>query len=98
MTHSLEIRVVELRNFATRLLDHLEATHGATVHLDVDYYWSAPQDQRYDVSEQPELTIGQLSENLDFLRRIDSGQSDTLSYALVWLGELLRAVGEKHVL
>ncbi|NNG19603.1 hypothetical protein HJ590_08420 [Naumannella sp. ID2617S] len=59
--------------------------------IDKDYYWSLDGAEQFDVSSQPNhFTIGQLSE---CLTNLDEMRHDPISYGLVWLGEILRAVG-----
>lgn len=70
---------------------------GEDVPVHVDYYWSIPRDQRYDVYQEPSaLTIGQVHEDLDNLRRL-LAEADpvVLPQALRWLGAVLTAVGDE---
>jgi hypothetical protein len=86
----LQIQVAELRQIFDRLMTHVESTQGGQVTLHEDYFYSLPAPGLYDVLEDaPDPTIGQLTESLDNLRRGD----DTITYELVWLGDVLRAVG-----
>ncbi len=94
----LQVPVEALRRAADLLLTHVETSHGAVIPLDADYFWSIPPDQRGDVTAEPdEFTIGQLSESLEHLERILGDPSQGVSYALVWLADVLRAVGEATV-
>lgn len=69
-----------------------------SVDLREDYYWSIPRQQRLDVTKEPtEHTLGQLSDDLNELARIDNGEVEPVSYALVWLSSVLREVGETTV-
>lgn len=80
-------------------IDHLEAvTKSDSVVLDKDYFWSIPPDERYDVYNTPaDLTIGQLSDSLEFLKPLLADPDDALTYHLVWLADILRAIGEDNV-
>jgi hypothetical protein len=80
------------------LLDHLEDRHGPEVLLNRDMFWSISMDELYDIYQQPTtLTIGQLSENWGFLEQIVEERSAPVGYALVWLGEILRALGHSNI-
>jgi hypothetical protein len=80
------------------LLDHVAAIEGETVCVDDRMFWAIPADTRYDVYEQPsELTIGQLGESLDSLSSMMRSDEDVVAYGLVWLADILRAVGEQTV-
>lgn len=89
----LRIDVSELRQIFDRLMTHVESTQGEQVTLHEDYFYSLPAPALYNVLENaPEATIGLLTESLDNLRR-GSETDDTITYELVWLGDVLRAVG-----
>lgn len=60
-----------------------------------DYYWSIPREQRGNYSGEPtEHTLGQLSDDLAELRRINAGEAEPVGYAFVWLAAVLRELGE----
>lgn len=80
------------------LIRHIEKRHGSTIEVDADYFWSIQPDEIYNVYDQPtELTIGQLTESLDNIRSVAADPEHAVSYALVWLGDILRATGHKLV-
>jgi hypothetical protein len=92
------ITVEELRELFNILMDHLEKTGTVSVKLDRDFFWSLPQDQLYNVYEEPKnLNIAQLSESLDFLNQIRLGQREPVGFALVWLADVLRAIGHRSI-
>ena len=96
--HSTSFTTQELREVFDVLMRHVEERHGSTIEVDVDYFWSIPPDAIYDVYDQPtELTIGQLTESLDNIRSVAADPEQAISYALVWLGDVLRATGHKLV-
>jgi hypothetical protein len=91
---SLLVSVAELRRSVDVLLSHVEATAGDTIALNWDYFWSVPPGTLYDVAGEPsELTVGQLSESLQHLRELVQDEDRALSYHLVWLADVLRALG-----
>ncbi|MFC8039445.1 hypothetical protein ACFUOZ_08835 [Paenarthrobacter sp. NPDC057355] len=96
--HPTSFTTRELREVFDVLMRHVEERHGSTIDVGVDYFWSIPPDAIYDVYDQPtELTIGQLTESLDNIRRVAADPDRAISYALVWLGDVLRATGHKLV-
>jgi hypothetical protein len=98
VTQPVRIPVEDLRRAADILLDHLESTVGGVVELDRDMFWAVPPDALYDVYQEPgELTIGQLTESRDNIARVLEDQDSALSYGLVWLADVLRAVGHEVV-
>ncbi|MCP2295716.1 hypothetical protein SAMN04244553_4800 [Nocardia amikacinitolerans] len=93
----LHISLTELRRSVELLLNHLEAaTDGDTVCLDEDYFWSIPQDELYDVNRTPaELTVGQLSWSWQHLTDLLADPDRAIGSHLVWLAEVLRAIGQR---
>ena len=91
------VEVGELRRMCEVLLAHIERLGVARVDVPWDYYWFAEKNELYDPARAPsELTLGQLSHDLERLRAIVSGESPPVATALVWLASLLRATGD-HV-
>ncbi|WP_229727925.1 hypothetical protein, partial [Curtobacterium luteum] len=67
--------------------------NGESVVLREDYFYSLPAPGLYDVSsDPPEATIGQLTESWDNLTTAPAADR-TLNWELVWLGDVLRAIG-----
>ncbi|AEH09652.1 MULTISPECIES: hypothetical protein [Protofrankia] len=76
------------------LIEHLRQEAGTEVSLDKDYFWSIPRELLYDVYAQPtDLTVGQLSESLADLQSALADPSKVTTYGLVWLADLLKAIG-----
>ena len=90
----MTVDIEELRKIVTALLDVLE-TEGSSVEIADDYYWDVPEKYRYQVYESPaELTVGQLTDDWNELRRISCDEVDPFPYALVWAASILRRIGE----
>ncbi|MFJ3384771.1 MULTISPECIES: hypothetical protein [unclassified Curtobacterium] len=91
--NGLQIPVTDLRLVFDRILAHVEHANGESILLREDYFYSLPAPDLYDVSsDPPKATIGQLTESWDNL--ISTPDADrTLNWELVWLGDVLRAIG-----
>ncbi|MER7850080.1 hypothetical protein ABTZ03_39800 [Kitasatospora sp. NPDC096077] len=90
----LSVSLDELRRSFDVLLRHEEARAGDAVVLDKDYFWAVPSSDLYDVLRRPDdLTIGQLSESWQQLRDLLTGQDRAVGHHLVWLADVLRAMG-----
>jgi hypothetical protein len=88
--------VDELRTICAQLLTHLESVVDNAVPLRWDMFWAIPTGERYNGTHEPTtFTVGQLSESWKRLRALDD--STVTSYALVWLADVLRAIGETVV-
>lgn len=93
---AMRIDLSELRSAFDTVVRHIESSEGTQVQLPVDYFWSVPSPDLYDVERNPPLTIGQVSESWENLRRErDGDNSATIGFAAVWLSEVLRAIGHE---
>lgn len=93
-----QIPVRTLREASELLLTHLETMRGPVVDLETDFFWEIPAHQRNDVYTKPtDFTVGQLTESFENVSGIVAGSSPAISYGLVWLAEILRAIGESVV-
>ena len=90
------IQIEELKRITHQLLDHLEESDIKTVEISADYYWHVPKDVRYDQYKKPaELSLGQLSDDWMELKKILDGENKPIAFALIWLSNILRYVGEE---
>ena len=94
----MTIKIDEIRQACNKLLDFLESNGNNEIITDLDFYWNIQSSSLYNVYEDPEnMTIGQLSDDLNELRKIINNETEPVGYALVWLSSLLRLIGEKSV-
>ncbi len=92
----MKIEIKELKAITLCLLDHLE-NECESIEINEDYYWTIPPTQRYDPYKKPKCDeLGQLSTEWKDLQRMKRENSN-ISYGLVWLGEILRNIGEKKI-
>ena len=95
---AITITVDQLRSYFRVLIDHLDTNGIDSLELKHDYFWSIDQHDLYNVYDYPKnLTVGQLSEALEHLERIRSGERPPLGYALVWLAHVLQALGHDSI-
>ena len=96
----MELDIRTLQCVLNRSLDRLVENGHQRIDLDVDYYWDIPKEERYAVHNDPsleQLTMGQLSEDWEFVMNIERDKSEPIAYSLVWLGALIRRIGEQIV-
>lgn len=93
-----EINLRILKSAVNAVLDHLVEDleiENVTIADEKDSYWDCPYPEMHNVSMQPgELTVGQLSDDFDFLKLVRRGQGADVSYNLVHIAPLLRYIGE----
>ena len=93
----MRINVSDLRTVATRLFDHLESIGEHGVDVSQDYYWVIAESQLYDPTHTPsDFALGQLTDDWRELTKVLEGK-EPVSYSLVWLGSVLRAIGQEIV-
>lgn len=96
----MTLKARDLLEAHEKIVKHLEEIEQDEVEIDGDYYWSIVRERLYDVAKAPdedELTIGQLSEDREWIRGIMEEDGPIVGYSLVWLSTLLRAYGERVV-
>lgn len=93
----MRINVRDLRTVSNRLFDHLESLGEHGIEVDQDYYWVIAESQLYDPTRSPsDFVLGQLTDDWHELTNVLNGR-EPVSYSLVWLGSILRAIGQKIV-
>ncbi|GEB60186.1 hypothetical protein [Streptomyces gardneri] len=91
----LRIPLDQLRTAFELALQRIEASAGSAVALEHDYFWSVPGDELYDVLNEPKtITIGQLSESWQHLEDLLADPNRAVGHHLVWLADVLRAIGQ----
>ncbi len=90
----MKISIDDVRKVVGLLLSHLEETEGDLVNVEQDFYWHVPTDGRYDSYSPPSLSVGQLSDDIEQLRGLLDGSKEPLGSDLMWLAQVLRAIGE----
>ena len=91
----MQVKVTDLRALCDSLLSRLAEQGIEQVEIKADYYWDIPEVERYDVYRAPvEHVVGQLTDDWAELRKVLDGTGEPISYKLVWLAAVLRAVGE----
>ena len=94
----MKIKVSELRTISKHLFEYLIKSGRNEIEIEEDYYWYIKEADVYNSDEDPtDFEMGQLTDDMDELRKIKTGESPPLGYALFWLSSILRIVGEKTV-
>jgi len=92
----MDIDISQLRQLLSLLLDYVEQQRGENIGVEADAYWFVSKESIHDpYTESPELTMGQLSDDWQNLKKILDGKDDPVGYALVWASTVLRAIGDE---
>nr|BFD94189.1 hypothetical protein KitaXyl93_55490 [Kitasatospora sp. Xyl93] len=95
----VQISLERLRAALDVLVRHVAARVPAgEVAIEQDAFWSVPVASMADVySAPPELTIGMVSESWSQVEAMIDDEEKAVGYGLVWLADVLRAIGAKVV-
>lgn len=90
------VEIPRLRVQIDWLLNELMRHEGSEVAISHDYFWAIHDARMVDVFEVPDVTIGQVSETLEFLdvdqERWEGGSATLLGAPIRWLSYLLASV------
>ncbi|MGV8856952.1 hypothetical protein [Rhodoglobus sp.] len=90
-----KVDVSALESALRMALARVVERRGPVLAIPHEYFWSIPVDAMYDVTQSPaEFTIGQLSDSIRSLEAIVSGEHEPIDYDLVWIADVLRAIGQ----
>lgn len=92
-----ELVISELREISNTIFDHIEEVLSIeSVPLTEDLYYEVLGDQKYKISEvSPEYSIGQLSDDLQFLKAIALDKSRATPLSLMHLAPILEYMAIK---
>lgn len=94
----MDIKISDIEKAFLLTMNHLKADGLTSISIDDDYYWKIPQENQYDPYVKPDnLTIGQLSEDWEWLSKVINGECEPLAYTLVYLSAIIKRIGEKRV-
>jgi hypothetical protein len=64
------VALADVREALARVLDAAEAELGAVVDLDADHYWALDAGAAFDLSKDPEIKAGQVSDDVETVREL----------------------------
>lgn len=94
MNEPLRIPVQQLRTAFELLMQRITEDEGETIPLERDFFWSIDPDALYNPYAEPEqLNMGQLDDSWKQLENAIRDNDLLMPYHLVWLADILRALG-----
>jgi len=95
----LRIDINEVEKALLNLLNELRNQKGDVIEIEpVDYYWSIDRDELYNPYNSPgHLTLGQLTDDLEEIKKIANGEAEPVAPDLVKVSSILAALGHKTV-
>lgn len=93
----MKINIQELKKATQSLFSYLDEHKIKELEVDEDYYWIITDDELYKIDKEPSKhTIGQLSEDWDFLMKMTKDQY-ICGPGFIWLSRIFRVLGEKII-
>lgn len=93
----MEIELKELNEILEAILNHYKNLGQSKFSIEQDYYWNIVQREKFNPYDEPKtFTLGQLTWDLENLKRMLEDEIEPTSLDLIWLGQLLIAIGENN--
>jgi hypothetical protein len=95
MSDESVIGLEEIRIAINRVLTAVERDHGPFLRLVGDQYWTVPVEAAFETYQEPNVTVGQLSDDVEAVRDLSVASDDELVATwqeLAHLTGVLRAV------
>ncbi len=95
----LRVDINEIETALIKVLEELRSQKGDVIDMEpADYYWSIDKDELYNPYTDPaHFTLGQLTDDLQEIKKLARGEVDPVSLDLVKVGSVLAAIGHKTV-
>lgn len=91
----MRINLKDIISVLKLVFDKYEQLNIDFIETDKDYYWDIPFDELYNPYKQPEnLTLGQLSFEIEELQKLLQGNSTIVAYDLKLIANILKAISE----
>lgn len=93
----MKITTKEIMDVAEVLCRHLDNHGHSEVEIQATSYWAIPKESEHDAYSEPmEHTLGDLAEDWSELLAMVAQPDNAIGYGLVWLGGILRAIGQQQ--
>jgi hypothetical protein len=94
-----ELDLCDLKRVIDTIFEHIRndlKIDKLTIRDDQDFYWDVPSNDLYSVKEtQPQLEVGRLVDDLEFLQAILKDKDQAVALMLIHAAPLLRHIGQE---
>nr|WP_199158658.1 hypothetical protein [Pedobacter sp. ASV2] len=88
-----QIRIDDLQKAIILLLSNFKTNIGDVIEIQNDFYWDIPSKELYNPYEEPkQLTLGQLSDDMNEVKRLTDEPSSAISYDLKRISNIIKAM------
>ncbi len=93
----MKVNILELHSFLSQILLLLEKNKGVDIELNNDFYWDIPSEYVYNpYIDPPNLTLGQLSDDWNEVKRLRDEKQNPIPYDLRRLSNILKAISDEN--
>jgi len=93
-----EMNSNDLLKILDKILEYQKEIGNEEFKIEQDFYWHIRDKEKYNPYEKPtDMTLGQLTMDWDNLKEILEEKHEGIGYSLVWLGNILIAIGENYI-
>lgn len=89
------ISIDQIESLFRNLIDHLKRSNIKELSFDDDFYWNVPTKELTNLNNDPELTIGSLEDDINFLKSLLQEEFETNFLELERLSALLKLMSKK---
>ena len=94
----MDVKIEDLGLALEKILRHLAEDGRDSLKIDHDFYWHIPAGSKYDSYSTPtDFTVGQISDDLQLVKDVASGEKEPLRSDLAAVASVLRVLGEYRV-
>ena len=98
MTAATIVPLAELEEAIRIVFQSLREDKLSEFSLQNDYFWDIPASEIFDLTATPsELSLGQLSDSWEFLRRATAEDDVQVPHTLIWIADILRAAAIEKI-
>ncbi len=88
----------KIREIINDILDYMiESSPQSSIRIGNDVYWDIGVQDMFDMSSKPDLSIGSISDDIEFLNEIKTASTERpVIFNLIHIAPILRALAEKY--
>jgi len=96
-TNQMKVKIDDLEKVLILLFAQLRENVGDILEINNDFYWDIPAEDLYNAYEEPKkLTLGQLSDDLNEIKRLIASPDEAISYDLKRISNIIKSLSNEN--
>ena len=92
-----QMKIDDLEDVLTSMFSRLRENVGDVLEIKNDFYWDIPAEELYNPYEEPrKLTLGQLSDDLNEIKRLIKSPEEAILYDLKRIANILNSLSNEN--